>query len=76
MKSYSEITTPLTEMTRKDIVFTWRSKKQKAFDTLKERFTTEAILIMFNPTKPVMLETDALDLALGAVISQQMPDGK
>ena len=76
MKGYSEITIPLTEMTRKDIVFTWRSKDQKAFDTLKEQFTTEPILIMFDPTKPIMLETDASDLALRVVISQQRPDGK
>ena len=76
MKNYSEITAPLTEMTRKDIIFTWRSKEQKAFDTLKEQFTTESILIMFNPTKPIMLETDASDLVLGAIISQPGPDRK
>ena len=31
---------------------------------------------MFDPTKPIMLETDASNLALGAVISQQRPDRK
>ena len=76
VKSYSEITAPLTEMTRKDIVFTWGSKKQKAFDTLNEQFTTEPILIMFNLTKPIMLKTDASDLVLGAVINQQRLDRK
>ena len=31
---------------------------------------------MFDPTKPIMLETDTSDLELGVVISQQGPDGK
>ena len=43
---------------------------------LKKQFTTEPILIIFDPTKPIMLETNASDLALGAVISQQVPDRK
>ena len=76
VKDYSEITAFLTEMTRKDIVFTWRLKEQKAFNILKEQFTTEPILIMFDPTKPIMLEIDASNLALGVVISQQGLDGK
>ena len=63
-------------MIRKDIVFTWGSKKQKTFDTLKEQFTTEPILVMYNLTKPIMLETNASNLALGAIISQQESDGK
>ena len=36
----------------------------------------EPILIMFDLTKPIMLEMDASDLALGAVISQQKLDKK
>ena len=31
---------------------------------------------MFDPTKLIMLKTDASDLALGVVISQQRLDGK
>ena len=76
MKTYSEIIAPLTEMTRKDIVFTWGSKEQKAFDMLKKQFMTELILIMFDPTKSIMLEMDASNLVLEAVITQQKLDGK
>ena len=42
----------------------------------KEQFTMESILIIFDPTKPIMLETNASDLALEAVISQQKSDRK
>ena len=36
----------------------------------------EPILIMFDLTKSIMLETDASNLALGAIISQQRFDEK
>ena len=36
VKVYLEIITFFTKMIRKDIVFTWGSKKQKTFDTLKK----------------------------------------
>ena len=76
VKNYSKITALFTKMTRKDIVFTSGLKKHKTFDTLKEQFTTEPILIMFDSTKPIMLKIDASNLALRAIISQQGLDGK
>ena len=40
-----------TKMTRKDIIFIWRSKKSKVFNTLKKKFTTKSILITEGDTK-------------------------
>ena len=57
-------------MIKKDIIFIWESKKQKTFNTLKEQFTTEPILIMFDSTKLIMLEMNTSNLALGAIISR------
>ena len=42
-----------------------------AFAKLKEAFTTAPILVHFDPTKPILIETDASGFALGAVLSQQ-----
>jgi len=39
-------------------------------------FTTGAILTDFDDTRPTMLETDASDFALGAVLSQVWEDEK
>ena len=33
-------------------------------------FTTEPVLIIYNPEKPLIIETDTSDKALGAYISQ------
>ena len=43
---------------------------------LKEPFTMELILIMFDFIKFIMLEINISDLVLGAVISQQRLDEK
>ena len=41
---------------------------------MKKRFTSQSILVSFNLKKPITLETDALDRAIEACISQ--PDDK
>ena len=69
-KKYSKIAAPLTELTKKDQKFKWSTKAQKAFDKLKKRFTSQPILMSFDPEKPIMLEMDASDKAIGACISQ------
>lgn len=47
-----------------------------AFDTIKERFTTQPILVDFDPEKPSAVETDASDYAIGACLSQPDENGK
>ncbi|MBW0585086.1 hypothetical protein O181_124801, partial [Austropuccinia psidii MF-1] len=46
------------------------------FQILKEAFTTAPILSRFNPPLPAIVETDASDYALGAVLSQVNDSGK
>jgi len=76
IKEYSKVAAPLTDITKKDQAFDWTTDAQEAFDELKRRFTTQPILVMFGPSKPITVETDASDKALGACISQPGPEGK
>ncbi|MBW0501209.1 hypothetical protein O181_040924 [Austropuccinia psidii MF-1] len=46
------------------------------FSLLKEALTTAPILSHFNPSLPTIVETDASDYALGAVLSQVNDSGK
>ncbi|MBW0548477.1 hypothetical protein O181_088192, partial [Austropuccinia psidii MF-1] len=46
------------------------------FKILEEEFTTAPILSHFNPSLPTIVETDASDYALGAVLSQMHDSGK
>ncbi|KAH7551044.1 reverse transcriptase [Bipolaris maydis] len=55
---------PLREITKKEIGFKWNQEHQEAFDRIKQIFLKR------------LVETDASDYALGAVLSQQCPDKK
>jgi hypothetical protein len=55
---------------RKTGVFTWEITQQKAFDQLKTAFTTALVLIHFDPTKPICIETDASGVACRGILLQ------
>jgi hypothetical protein len=57
-------------------VFEWTAEAEEAFQELKTRFSTEPILIIFDPSKPSVVETDASDKAIGACLSQADEKGK
>jgi hypothetical protein len=54
----------------KNASFVWSEECQQAFDRLNVLFTEAPILVHFHPEKPTVVETDASDFALGAVLSQ------
>src|SRR5215469_2061728 len=73
---YSQITKPLTNLTRKDVKFIWSPACQKAFADLKTAFTSAPILAHFHPNRQIILETDASDYAIAAILSQENPETK
>jgi len=78
IRDFSKMATPLTWLLKKESLagkFVWNGKSQQALDQLRQAFTTAPILHHFDETKPVVLEADASDLALGAVVSQYGDDG-
>ena len=70
IRRYSSICRPLTQLTKKGQVWNWTNECQEAFNKLKVSFTEAPILKHCHPKKPLMIETDASDLAKGAVLSQ------
>ena len=72
---YSSLTTPLTSLTRKGVMFIWSSKADEAFRALQQAFTSAPILQHFRPHLPHTIETDASDFALGCILSQPSMDG-
>src|SRR5882672_8542257 len=65
---------PLILLTRKDTPFSWGPDHTKAFGALKHAFTTAPILAHSNPDNPIVVETDASDYAIAAIVSQISPD--
>ncbi|MBW0565368.1 hypothetical protein O181_105083, partial [Austropuccinia psidii MF-1] len=58
-----------------DSTFTFNEGALSQFQILKEEFTTAPILAHFNPSLPVIVESDASDYSLGAVLSQLNDSG-
>ena len=62
---------------KKDAKWSWGNHEQEAFDGLKQRSTSTPILHIADDDHPYWVEADSLDVATGAVLSQQSPkDGK
>jgi hypothetical protein len=75
IKGYSKITTLLITLICKDKPFSWNPTAHAAFDTLKMTFTSTPILIHLDLAKPFIVETNASNFPLGAILSQFGIDG-
>ena len=75
IRHYSELTKPLNDLLKKDRKFDWDPNCQRAFDTLKQRFTEEPVLVMPDQTKPFQIECDTSKYASGAVLTQLDSNG-
>jgi hypothetical protein len=75
IKNYSRVVSPMTNLLKKDVKFTWGNEAEKAFQYLKQAFTTAPILRHFDRSKPAILEADASNEALGGTVSQHDDDG-
>ena len=69
---YSQLQSPLTALLKKDVPFTWESKHQTSFESLKKALTTAPILIFPDYRLPFHLYTDASATGLGAVLLQDI----
>lgn len=72
---FAHIATPLTDLTKQNVPFTWGTPQQEAFDTLRNKLTTAPLLILPDPGLPFHLNVDASSFALGAVLSQDQGNG-
>ncbi len=75
IKDYAAITTPLTDLLKKENAWEWTEKQQAAFDQLKQAMTSADALHLPDTSKPYILQTDASAVAVGAVLSQVV-DGR
>ena len=69
------ISAPLYDLTRPRAEWKWADEHTEAFETLKRIMTSPPVLAYPNAKDQFILDTDASDLAIGAVLSQ-VQDGK
>lgn len=73
VRAFAVISKPLTSLTRKDVPFEWSKACEHAFRTLKNQFSSTAILSHYHADRLTILETDASDYAIAAILSQIDP---
>jgi hypothetical protein len=72
---YSHIAQPLHELTKKNVSWHWNDQANHAFKTLKSAFTAYTVLRNLDPNKCYILNTNTLQFAVGATLSQHFSDG-
>ncbi len=72
IRNYSTVVSPSTSLLKgKPTKLRWTGEANNPFITLKEKFTSAPILKHPDPSLPFVVEVDASDCGIGAVLSQR-----
>eukprot|EP00795_Rhopilema_esculentum_P015818 gene15818-7127_t len=69
--NFATIATPLRELTKTGVTFTWEQKHQTAFDKLKAAITKPPVMAYFDAKKDTVLTVDASPVGLSGILSQR-----
>ncbi|CAI7771299.1 unnamed protein product [Closterium sp. NIES-53] len=72
---YAKIATPLTNLLKKNTPFKWEDVHQQAMEQLKTALMSAPVLILPDPEIDYVIEADASDQAVGAVLMQDQGKG-
>ena len=70
LPDFPTIVDPLTHLTKRDVAFVWSEEAQSAFEQIKALITSAPILHRPSFDHPFVIQTDASDSGLGAVLAQ------
>ena len=71
VQGYSQLSAPLTDLTRKGHFFQWSQEHKDAFDGIKYALTHAPCLALPDFTKKFQIESDASGFGIGAVLMQE-----
>lgn len=66
----SEMTAPLRELLKKNVIFNWTELHSKVVDKIKHHIMNSNILVPFDPTKEIIVQCDASQFGLGCCLLQ------
>jgi len=64
------------KLVRKDKKWNWEEEQEKTFEQLKQVFTMRLVLVTLDLDKEMRVEADALEYAIGEVLSMKCEDKK
>ena len=71
IRNYSRVATPLTQLTSVKVPFVWSPAAEGSFATLKCLFSSAPVLTHPDPSLQFIVEVDASDSGVGAILSQR-----
>jgi hypothetical protein len=71
IQNFAALSKLLTQLTRKDVKFSWSEPQQTSFDALKETLTSDSVLAHPEFDKPFILSCDASNYAISAILSKE-----
>jgi hypothetical protein len=72
IKNCSSIASPLIKLTEKKAIFNWTENCEQSFQTLKNFLVSENVLALPDFSKEFVVEADASQIGVGAVLSQKI----
>ncbi|KAI2651826.1 Transposon Tf2-6 polyprotein [Labeo rohita] len=73
IRNFSQLASPLTALTSPRTTFRWSDAAEAAFAKLKSCFVLAPILVTPDPSRQFVVEVDASEVGVGAVLSQRSP---
>ena len=75
VENFATIAKPLHQLTEKKAPFKWTEQCEQAFNLLKTHLTSAPTLALPDWSQQFIIDTDASDTGIGAVLSQRQSDG-
>lgn len=75
IRDFAKVVRPLTDLTQKDAEFRWTDEAEQAFQCLKQMFVSAPNLLIFDPDRETVLETDSSGYCTGGVLMQYDDNG-
>lgn len=76
VENFASRTSPLTQLTKKNYPFVWDNAAEKAFLDIKQCLISAPILTCPDFSRPFVIQTDASQVGLGCVLSQEFSEGE
>ena len=75
IRNLSSILQPLNQLLQGNQEFKWSPRCEEGFKEAKDSLSSSNALVLYDPSLPVILESDASQYGIGAVIFHRFPNG-